>query len=275
MASPDANDPTRGGRDPAPTAEYPPYSRGAAPVGWPDEAADIGKPLDAGRYGDATRMELAEPRRSGARGLFWLVGVIVVIGALLFGVKSVGLWPSFSNPFSDQQTDRSQPVLLKSIQDLSRFVAASGNFEVVIDVQQNKRFIPNIIFNERTLFVAAGSVDTYVDFAKLTEQGLKVDQTNKTVEVTLPAPQLEKPSIDHQRSYVFAQERGLVNRVGDLFGGDPNRQQELYTLAEQKIGEAAKASGLTDRAQDNTRKMLDGMLKALGFTTVTISFSAA
>src|SRR5262245_2591560 len=281
MARSDANDPkqSRSGEQ-HPTAEYPEYSRGsAAPVdtatGWPDEADEIGKPLDTGKFGDATRLELVEPRRGGGlRGLFWLVAVVAVIGALLFGVRAVGLWPSISNPFTEETTDRSQPVLLKSIQDLSRFTAASGNFEVVIDVQENRRFIPDIIFNERTLFVAAGSVDAYVDFATLTEDGLKVDQTTKTVEVKLPAPQLEPPRIDNNRSYVFAQQRGVVNRVTDLFGGDPNSLQQIYQLAEQKISDAAKAGGLTDRAQENTRKMLDGMFKALGFTTVTITFTA-
>jgi hypothetical protein len=49
--------------------------------------------------------------------------------------------------------------------------------------------------------------------------------------------------------------------------------QAVYQLAEQKIGEAATAGGLTQRAKENTRKMLDGMLKALGFTTVTITFA--
>ncbi|HZN76968.1 MAG TPA: DUF4230 domain-containing protein [Micromonosporaceae bacterium] len=250
------------------TVEYP------SDTGWPSEADDIGKPLDPGRFRDATRMELAEPRRSGWRGLFWLAGVIALIAVLLLGLRGIGLWPNFGNPFAEQSTDRSQPVLLKSIQDLSRFTAASGNFEVVIDVQQNRRFIPDIIFNERTLFVAAGSVDAYVDFAKLTEDGLKVDQTTKTVELKLPAPQLEPPRIDNDRSYVFAEQRGIVNRVGDLFGGDPNRLQQILQLAEQKIGDAARGSGLTERAQENTRKMLDGMLKALGFTTVTITFAA-
>jgi len=273
MARPD-------GHEPKTTAEYPEYSRGSArpgdrETGWPAEADDIGKPLDVDRFGDATRMELAEPRRSGWRGLFWLAAVLGLIAVVLLGLRGIGIWPSFGNPFAERTTDRSQPVLLKSIQDLSRFTAASGNFEVVIDVEQDRRFIPDFIAGQRVLFVAAGSVDAYVDFAKLTEDGLKVDQTTKTVELRLPAPQLEPPRIDNNRSYVFAEERGIVDRLGELFGGDPNRLQPIYQLAEQKIGDAAKASGLPERAQENTRKMLDGMLKALGFTTVTITFAAA
>lgn len=276
MTRPDTNEPKRTAKEPAPTAEYPAYARGSAPprdrgADWSEDADGS---ADTGRFGDATRMQLAEPRRSGWRGLVWLAAVIALIAALLFGVRSVGLWPDFSNPFAEKTTDRSQPVLLKSIQDLSRFTAASGNFEVVIDVQNNRDLIPDFIYNERTLFVAAGSVDAYVDFARVTEDGLKVDQEARTVEVRLPAAQLEKPNIDNQRSYVFATQRGLVNRIGDVFGGDPNKQRQLYVAAEQKIGDAAKGSGLVERAQENTSKMLDQMLRALGYTTVKITYAA-
>jgi hypothetical protein len=233
----------------------------------------IGRPLDTGRFSDAARVQLA-PRRRGPRRLAWVAGIVAAILAISVGLKAVDLWPHFSNPFATKTTDRSQPVLLKSIQDLSRFVAASGNFEVIIDVQVNKRFIPDIVFNERTLFVAAGTVDAFVDFSTISEGALVIDQTTKKVEVRLPAPQLEKPSIDHDRSYVFAQQKGIVNRVGDLFGGDPNRQQQLYQLAEIKIADAAKASELAQRAEKNTRAMLEGMLRGLGYTP-TITFVAA
>jgi hypothetical protein len=39
--------------------------------------------------------------------------------------------PAGATRSSEQVTDRSQPALLKSIQDLSRFTAASGEFQVV------------------------------------------------------------------------------------------------------------------------------------------------
>jgi hypothetical protein len=260
----------------------PGYARGSAKpsvdpgTGWPDLSAEatehIGKPLDTGRFDDAARTELAPPRRGGC--LFWLAGIIAILVVGGLALRAADLWPSFPNPFKEKTTDRSQPVLLKSIQDLSRFVAASGNFEVVIDVQNNRQYIPDIIFNERTLFVAAGTVDAYVDFKTLTEGALVVDEANRKVEVKLPAPQLEKPAIDNNRSYVFAQQRGLANRIRDFVSGDANKQQQLYQLAEAKIGEAARASELPRRAQENTEKMLRGMLAALGYTTVTVTFAS-
>jgi hypothetical protein len=215
----------------------------------------------------------APPPRSGGRKLLTLVGVIGVMAAIIFGLKSLDLWPDLRNPFATDTTDRSGPVLLESMQDLSQYVAAEGNFQVLVDLQENNRYLPDFVFSERTLFVGVGSVDAYVDFAALTDGAIKTSADGTSVEVTLPAPVLEKPSLDNERSYVFAQERGVINRVGDVFGDDPNRQQQLYQLAEDKITEAAELSELRSRAETNTRAMLESLLRQLGYERVTITFT--
>jgi hypothetical protein len=218
-------------------------------------------------------------RPDHGRGAAWLLGAVAVVVAvvLVLGFSVVSGWrswpPSLSNPFTQETTDRSQPVLLRSIQDLSRFTAASGNFEVVIDVETNRRFIPDVILGERTLFVAAGTVDAYVEFGGLAEDALVVDAERNSVSVTLPAPELARPNIDHERSYVFAQQRGVANRIGDVFSNDPDQHQQVLRLAEMRIAEAADASELRQRAADNTRQMLEGMLGTLGFDEVTVTFA--
>jgi hypothetical protein len=213
------------------------------------------------------------------RGFVLVIGVVGLVAGLVIGAGVINGWsgwlPELRNPFEEETTDRSQPVVLRSIQDLSRFTAASGNFEVVIDVERDRRFIPEFIFNERTLFVAAGSVDAYVEFGGLSGDALVVDEPNSTVRVTLPSPQLERPNVDPDRSYIYSQERGLANRINDFFDDDPDTQQQMMQLAQQRIAEAATVSGLRERAEENTRKMLEGMLHSLGFETVTITFEPA
>lgn len=226
--------------------------------------------------GEPTVVYIKEPagRRWGRR-LLILLGTFGVIVALILGLKAVNLWPELRNPFATQTTDKSGPVLLESIQDLSRYVAAEGNFQVLVDLQENKKFIPDVIFNERTLFVGVGAVDAYVDFSGLTEGNIVISPDGKSVDIKLPAPVLEKPSLDTNRSYVFAQERGLVNRVSDLVGNDPNKQQQLYQLAEQKIAQAANDSELRVRAEKNTRAMLESLLHQLGYERVTVTFTSS
>lgn len=239
-----------------------------APMNSPDD------PNEA-HEADPTIVYVREPAKARwGRRLLVLVGTIGVIVALVFGLKAVDLWPTLRNPFATESTDRSGPALLESVQDLSRYVAAEGNFQVLVDLQENKRFVPDLLFNERTLFVGVGSVDAYVDFSAINEGAITISPDGKSVEIKLPEPQLEKPSLDTDKSYVFAEERGLANRIGDLVGNDPNKQQQLYQLAEQKISAAANESELRERAKKNTSAMLESLLKGLGYERVTITYAA-
>jgi hypothetical protein len=250
------------------TREFPEYSRGRATAEKPSSGGEPppDEPVDDGPVD-------ADARRGVGRPLVWLVAIVGLIAVLVVGTRIGGLWPEFRNPFAQQETDRSQPPLLKSIQDLSRYTAAEGNFEIVIDLQQNRKYVPDFLLNQRTLFVAAGTVESYVDFSTISEGAITVSQDGKSVEVKLPAPQLTAARLDLERSYVFAEQRGLLNRIGEVFNGDPNRQQETYQLAQERIGAAARDSTLAQRAQENTRKMLEGLLRSLGYTTVTVTFT--
>lgn len=237
-----------------------------------DERHDPDRP-DGTPGGDAPPAS-AGPRRRSGRGVLWLAGLLVLALGLVLGARAVDIWPKI-NPFAEEQTDRSQPPLLLSIQDLSRFVAAEGTFQVVIDLQRNRKYVPDFLLKERTLLVGAGRVDAYVDFSTLTEGAVTASADRTAATIRVPAPKLGEAALDLEASYVFAEERGLINRVGDVFGGDPNRQRDAYRLAEERIGAAARDSGLLVRAEENTRKMLTGLLHSLGYKQVTIEFAPA
>ena len=202
-----------------------------------------------------------------------IVGVLVGIVALVLVVMGVtSLLPKL-NPFRTEEVDRSGPVLLQSIRDLSQYHAAIGEFQVVVDLEKDVKFVPDFLAGQRALFVAAGSVDAFVDFSRLSGDGLKLSPDGKSVEITLPGAQLAKPNLDQQRSYLFAQQRGIWDRLSSLFS-TPD-QQEFYVVGEQKIAEAATHAGLTKRAEANTRTMLTGMMKSLGLTAVFQGQSAS
>jgi len=187
--------------------------------------------------------------------------LVVLVGLVgLVGLRVAGLF-DITNPFQSRTTDRSQPVLLKSIQGLSQFHAAVGNFEVVLDVEHDVDWVPDFIAGERSLFVAAGTVNAYVDFSGLAERDLTLSVDGKSVKIRLPEAKLDKPNLDQDRTYLFSQKRGYVNRYGDALSAPD--QSELYKLAEQKFVSAAKESELAQQAEENTRAMLTGMFKSL------------
>lgn len=195
--------------------------------------------------------------RTGAR-----IAAYVLAGVLVF-VMGIGVAALLGArlPFQSTTIDRSQPALLKSIQDLSEYHAAVGNFEVVIDYEKDVSWVPDFIAGERSLFVAAGTVDAYVDLSGLGDGDLTVSDDGTSVEVSLPAAELDEPNLDQDRTYLFSQERGVINRLGDLIS--PQDQQELYQLAEGKLATAAAESQLTQQAETNTRTMLVGLFESL------------
>ena len=207
-----------------------------------------------------------------------LAGIAVAAaaaGILIVVLSAVHLLPQLRNPFAETTTVRSEPVILKSITELSRYEAASGSFEVVVDLTQRASLLPSFLEGSQTLFVAQGTDIAFVDFSGLKSQAIKVSPDRTSVTVSLPKAQLEPAILDVSQSYVYAQQQGLFNRIGNFFSGNPNSQQQVYILAQQKIQTAARQSQLLSEAQKNTEGMLDGMLTSLGFQQITVTFGAA
>ncbi len=211
-------------------------------------------------------------RRRFPTGLVVLAAVVV---SGFFFVSWLGnLIPGLGNPFSTETVDRSGPAVLKSVQNLEDFRAASGHFEVIVDVEQDTRFVPDPIKGERVLFVAVGSVDAGVSFTGLDESAVEVTDDRSAVSIELPPATFREPQLDLDRSYVYDRDRGAIDRIQSLLGDDTGVGPELFTLAEDKLTDAARdGSGLLARAERNTRLMLEGLLRSLGFTRIDVRFS--
>jgi hypothetical protein len=216
------------------------------------------------------------PRARWSGRLALLAAAVVALFAV--GALRLPDWlPQLANPFATKTIDRSQPALLKSLEDLSEYRAATGHFEVIVDVEKDAKYVPDFIRGERTLFVAAGTVDGVVDFNSITAEKLTISADRRTVDVLLPHARLGTVRVDPAASYVFAKQRGALDRIGGVFSDNPTSEGRFYQLAEEKMRAAAAAdgSGIVQRSEDNTRAMLTSMLRSLGFTTVTVTFEDA
>ena len=212
--------------------------------------------------------------RSGGGLLGKLVTAAVGLAAvavLLIALSAVHLLPQLRNPFGETTTITSQPVLLKSITELSRYEAASGSFQVVVDLTQHS-LLPSFLQGSETLFIGQGTDIAFVNFGQLKGKAIQVSPNRSAVTVKLPPAQLEPAVLNVRQSYVYAQQQGLLNRIGNFFGGNPNSEQQVYIAAQQKIQAAARHSALLAEAERNTRAMLDGMLGSLGFKQITVTF---
>ena len=221
------------------------------------------------------RSEPPRRRRPPAGRPPWrlVVGALVAIAVALAVPSIRGLLPSFDLPFGTETVDRSNPPILTEIRDLREYRAASGHFELILDIEKDVQLVPDELLGERTLFIAAGDVDASVDFSRLDEDAVRTSDDRLQATITLPHATLGPARVDTEASRVYDRDEGLGNRLQDLVtGDDANAQRELYLEAERKLAEAAAASDIVTRAEENTRAMLVGLLGSLGYTQVEVRF---
>ncbi|MEU4086167.1 DUF4230 domain-containing protein [Streptomyces aureus] len=201
-----------------------------------------------------------------------VLSALVLVLVVLFAGLRLAVLPGLRDVFGTETHDNSGPALLKSIQDMSRYDAASGNFQVVVDLEKDAKYLPDAIRGTRTLYVGAGTVDAYVDLGRVGQKDVTVNDDRTSATLHLPHAALGKPALDPDHSYAVSKQRGLFDRIGDLFSDNPNDERAVQRLAARHIGTAAKDSRLTARAEENTTSMLQGLLRSLGFTRVTVTY---
>ncbi|GAA1528309.1 DUF4230 domain-containing protein [Nocardioides humi] len=194
------------------------------------------------------------------------VGVFVVVAPT--GLKSaISDWLSGLNPLSEETVDRTGPSVLVSLTDLSEYRAATGYYETVVDIENDSK-LPSWIKGERVLYVGKGDVAAFVDFGELDEQRVVVSEDRLSATIRLPAPQLDKPVLDLEKSYVVDHDSGFMSNFG---GSDLEREAQL-TAVRQMATAATDTGALVDLARKNTAAMLRGLLGGLGYVDVTVTW---
>ena len=205
--------------------------------------------------------------RTAARSAI-AAATFVVVAAL--AVTMFGL-PGLPNPFSSETVVRDHAAVLRSLEDLSEYHAATGEYQVVIDIEDKTRFVPGFLKGERTTFLAQGSVDAVVDLGDLDPESVIVADDG-SVTVLLPSATLADAAVDHEASTVLDRDRGVIDRVGGAFSDSPTSERDLYLEAESRLSEAAADSELLARAEENTAAMLEELLTSAGFENVRVLF---
>ncbi|HEY0812048.1 MAG TPA: DUF4230 domain-containing protein [Pseudonocardia sp.] len=219
---------------------------------------------------DRKPLASTRPRMRPQRGAVVVLAVLLLV-ALGVGVGgAVGRWlPGLPTP---ETIDRSPAALLIAVRNIADYHAATGTYQVVVDLEHDTKYVPEIVSSERSTLLATGSVDARVDFSSLGAGAVTISPDRRQATIRLPAPTLAPATIDPAQTRVVGRERGLVQRVEDAVGDHPRDDSELYQLATKKLDAAAAQSDLTGRAATNTRAMLTGLAQSLGYDTVTVTF---
>jgi hypothetical protein len=224
--------------------------------------------------------QLLEPDKRTWSGRLWrrrpirlLAAVAALAIAVPVGAQAVGAFPALSSTFAPQTVDRGPAPLMAALADISEYHAATGTFQVLVDIERDTPHVPALISGERTTMFATGHVDALVDLSGLGPDQVAVSAGGAAVSFTLPTARLAPATLDPAASRVVGRERGIVERVAGAIQNDPVDDEQLYQLASQKLDETARQSDLLARAETNTRDMLTSLGRSLGYEQVTVTFA--
>jgi Protein of unknown function (DUF4230) len=210
-----------------------------------------------------------QPTRRTGRLIAAGVGLAVVVPA---GIAVHGWLDGLGGSLEPRTVDRSTTPLLLALDDLSEYHAATGTWQVMVDVERDTPWVPSAVSGERVSFLATGSADAYVDFETLDAGAVTLSPDGTSASIVLPAPRIGEVRVDPAESRVVDRDRGLLDRVGSAFTESPSDDSALFRVAEGHLADAADASDLLERAEDNTRGMLTRLATSLGVEDVEVQF---
>ncbi len=203
----------------------------------------------------------------------WLALGAMGLALLVAGGPLLLMLASRFNPLVTKTVDRSGPALLTAITDMHTYQAASGEFQVVVDLEKDARWLPSAVRGERVVLLAQGSVDAGVDLGSIGPRSISTDATTGAVTITIPHATLGKAHVDLKASKIVRHDRGLFDRIGSTFGDASQTDNTAFVLAEAKLQSAAVDSTLQAKAEANTAHMLRQLIIGLGHPEVTVNFT--
>lgn len=205
-------------------------------------------------------------RRRVLPGWGLVAGALIAGLALGFGlvVLSVAGISNFAAIFTGRAgvIDTSTPAVVDKIRQLSRLETVDYSIDKIVEGDRQNPLLPDFLAGDRLLLVAHGEVIAGVDMSRLGAGDVRAN--GSSIQVSLPSPEVLATRIDNARTRVYSRTTGL------LVPADPNLESEARLAAEQQITKAALADGILDKARQNARVAVTGLLYALGFRKVDV-----
>jgi len=171
-----------------------------------------------------------------------------------------GLATQMSQILNPTPTILPDPVsIIHDVRTLARLETIQYSIEKVVTADTGQQELA-ILFGDRLIFVAHGTVIAGVDLAELGEDDLWLD--GGTLFVRLPEPSVFVATLDNDKSYVYDRETGLFTK------GNVDLETLARQAAEDEIEKAALDDGILDQAQTNAEYYLSRLFQTLGYPRV-------
>ncbi len=152
-------------------------------------------------------------------------------------------------------------TLVTRVRDLNRLETATMRVTSISTIRQTYDLIPNALAGDELTLYATGDVIAGVDLSLLKQEDVR-RESNGTIVVRLPPPQLLVSRIDNRTTRVTGRRTGVFRRA------DVGMEGRARQYAEQNIRNEAVHKGILPLAQQNAEARIAGLLHTLGATKV-------
>ncbi len=199
----------------------------------------------------------------------WRNTFLVLIAVLLLLVVALPLgafWMIQGSTFTE-----SKGVFLEQIQELNELSTAEAFSKVIIEREDNALFGKEIGIDlpgtkRQLLVVIPGSVRAGIDFSKVSEGDIKLNEETKTATLTLPPAEfLGGPELFMDQVEVYTYD-GLFRS-----GTDISEAYELADEAKKMMLEETKGQGVLQTAETNAARSVQEMFGLVDYD-VTVKF---
>lgn len=195
--------------------------------------------------------------------------LLLVIGALV--VVAV-LWAfDIFNPFDnltgkpESNVGASGPAIVQQLRARNEWITFSYTADQLISAEISGNFLQNLLYGDRILLQARGEVAGGIDMSELKDDSIIVN--SNAVTMTLPPARIIYSKLDNSQTRIYDRERGWLSK------GDVDLESSARLYAEQSILQSACEAKVLDRAADQAKVNIEDLLKAVGYTSVTVYVS--
>lgn len=163
--------------------------------------------------------------------------------------------------------NKDRELVVGKIQQASDLVTAEFVVDKVVFGKKTKKvfFVP---INEASfLAYSQAKIKTGIDLNNIAEQDIVIEGTK----ISLSLPPIEVINFSYPPDS-FVEDTLISNPSRFLNNISLEDQEEFFRMAETDIRESLPYLGIVKTSQEHTRKMMQSLLQALGFTEIYISF---
>lgn len=192
--------------------------------------------------------------------VFFLSRTSADITSLFQGVAP-SMQAMLSTPTTTLRTDSA--AVIRRVQQLNRLETTSFTIEKVIEAGVEGNPFYNLLYQDKLLLIAHGTVVAGIDLSQLTEKDISISADGKSLTIMLPPAQILSSSLDNAKTRVYQRDRALFAENKDL-------ETQARIAAENQILMAACEDGILQKATNEATTAMTQLLTLADFESVNV-----